>query len=450
MSFNSAIGQFATRNATAITFIAVMLSLAGVYAGLRMPSSVFPQTNFPRCVILIDNGVMPADEMMATITRPIEEAMKDIPGAVSVRSATGRGSAEVNVFFNWQVDMIQSELYVNSRLAQIRSSLPPTATAVIWRLTFSAFPIIGVSLTSPTRDIMKLWETARYDIKPRFLRVPGVARVDLVGGRTPEYHIIVDPLRLNAAHLTLAQITDTLIKTNLVTPTGMHEEDHTLYLAVVDGRVHDINEIENVTITLVNGRPLRLKDFARVERAPEPVFNTVTADGVNAVLLNIRSQPDGSTLDIADGLKAEMRALQAELPSDLKLAFFYDQSLLVRASVRSVWEAILFGLILSVVIIYLFLKNWSTTLTAIVVIPVTVLVTLVAMRFAGLSFNLMTLEESRRQLDWSSTMRSWWWKRSTPNSSPGSLARRPFTRPLRRFSARSSARRYRRWWCSFR
>ena len=220
---------------------------------------------------------------------------------------------------------------------------------------------------------------------------PGSRGFDLVGGRTPEYHIIVDPLRLNAAHLTLAQITDTLIKTNLVTPTGMHEEDHTLYLAVVDGRVHDINEIENVTITLVNGRPLRLKDFARVERAPEPVFNTVTADGVNAVLLNIRSQPDGSTLDIADGLKAEMRALQAELPSDLKLAFFYDQSLLVRASVRSVWEAILFGLILSVVIIYLFLKNWSTTLTAIVVIPVTVLVTLVAMRFAGLSFNLMTL-----------------------------------------------------------
>ena len=220
---------------------------------------------------------------------------------------------------------------------------------------------------------------------------PGSRGFNLVGGRTPEYHIIVDPLRLNAAHLTLAQITDTLIKTNLVTPTGMHEEDHTLYLAVVDGRVHDINEIENVTITLVNGRPLRLKDFARVERAPEPVFNTVTADGVNAVLLNIRSQPDGSTLDIADGLKAEMRALQAELPSDLKLAFFYDQSLLVRASVRSVWEAILFGLILSVVIIYLFLKNWSTTLTAIVVIPVTVLVTLVAMRFAGLSFNLMTL-----------------------------------------------------------
>jgi CzcA family heavy metal efflux pump len=391
MASNPHIGRFATRNAKAIVFVTVALCLAGIYAALEMPSSVFPQTNFPRCVILIDNGVMPADEMMATITRPIEEAMKDIPGAVSVRSATGRGSAEVNVFFNWQVDMQQSELYVNSRLAQIRSNLPVTATAVVWRLTFSAFPIIGVSLTSPKRDITELWETARYDIKPRFLRVPGVARVDLVGGRTPEYHVIVDPLRLSAAHLSLAEVADALIRNNLVSPTGMHEENYTLYLTVVDGRLHDIDEIEDVTVAVVNGRPLRLRDFARVERQREPVFNVVTADGVDAVLLNVRSQPDGSTLDIADGLKAEMSALQRELPPDMKLAFFYDQSLLVRASVRGVWEAILFGLVLSVVIIYFFLKNWGVTLTAIIVIPVTVLITLVAMRMTGLSFNLMTL-----------------------------------------------------------
>jgi CzcA family heavy metal efflux pump len=387
----SAVGRFATRHAIPIMFITAALCLAGVYAAFEMPSSVFPQTNFPRCVILIDNGVMPADEMMANITRPIEEAMKDIPGVVTVRSSTGRGAAEVNVFFDWQVDMVQSELYVNSRLAQIRSTLPATASTTVWRLTFSAFPIIGVSLTSATRDITSLWETARYELKPRFLRIPGVARVDLVGGRTPEYHVIVDPVRLQAAHLSLPQVTDAFIKNNLVAPTGMHDEDHTLYLTVVDGRVHGIEEIENFTVTVLNGRAVRVRDFARVERGPEPVFNVVTADGVDAVLLNIRSQPDGSTLEIADHLKTELSALRRELPPDMRLAFFYDQSLLVLASVRSVWEAILFGLILSVAIIYAFLKNWGTTLTAVVVIPVTVLITLVAMRLAGLSFNLMTL-----------------------------------------------------------
>ncbi len=387
----SSLGRFATHHALSITFIALALCFAGIYAALNMPSSVFPQTNFPRVVILVDNGVMPGDEMMATITRPIEEAMKDIPGAVTIRSATGRGSAEVSVFFNWHVDMIQSELYVLGRLSQIRSTLPATATTTTWRLTFSAFPIIGVSLTSPTRDITSLWETARYTLKPRFLRIPGVARVDLVGGRTPEYHVIVDPVKLLAANLSLAQITGALTKNNLIAPAGMHEENYHLYLTTVDGRVHSAEDIGNVVVTVTDAHPIRVKDFARVERGPEPVFNVVTAEGVNAVLVNVRSQPDGSTLEIADALQKEMRALKGELPPDMKLAFFYDQSVLVSESVKSVWEAILFGLILSVVIIYLFLKNWGTTLTAIVVIPVTVLVTIVAMKLLGMSYNLMTL-----------------------------------------------------------
>ena len=140
MSKNTALGRFATRHSLSIVFICVALCLAGAYSALNISSSVFPQTNFPRVVILVDNGVMPADEMMATITRPIEEAMKDIPGVATVRSATGRGSAEVNVFFNWKVDMVQSELYVLGRLSQIRSSLPPTAEAEVYRVTFSNFP----------------------------------------------------------------------------------------------------------------------------------------------------------------------------------------------------------------------------------------------------------------------------------------------------------------------
>lgn len=334
---------------------------------------------------------MPADEMMATITRPIEEAMKDIRGVATIRSATGRGSSEINVFFTWKVDMIESELFVLSRLSQIRSTLPATATTTVFRLTFSAFPIVGVSLTSNKRSITELWEIARYNIKLRFLRIPGVARVDLVGGRTPEYHIVVDPLLLNAAHLTLSQITDALIANNFVASAGMHEENHTLYLTVVDGRVHSIQDIENFVIKTENRHPFRVKDVAKVVRGPEPVFNIVTADGENAVLLNIRSQPDGSTLDIAAALKKQIKELKNELAPDLKLAFFYDQSEIVRTSVEGVWEAIIFGLFLSVFVLFSFLKNWGATLVAAIVIPVTVLITLVSMKMTGLTFNLMTL-----------------------------------------------------------
>lgn len=387
----SVVGQFAIRHRLAIAFISLALCLGGIYAAFNLPSSVFPQTDFPSVVIMVDNGVMPADEMMATVTRPIEEVMKDIPGAVRIRSTTGRGSAEIRVFFSWRANMIEAELHVDGRLSQIRATLPTTVSTTTRRLTFSAFPVLGISLTSPRRSDIELWEMARYELKPRFLRIPGVARVDLVGGNTPEYHVIVDPMRLQSANLTLAQVTDALTKNNQVTPTGMHEENHTLYLAVVDGRVHGIPEIENLIVTSANSRPVRIRDFARVERGPEPAFKVVTAEGVRAVLLMIRSQPDGSTLDIADGFKKVLAQLKGELPPDVKLVSFYDQSLFVRASAGSVRDAILFGLILSVVIIFLFLKNWGTTLTATIVIPVTVLVTLVAMKLAGMSLNIMTL-----------------------------------------------------------
>ncbi len=385
------IGRFATRHSLSIVFVCVALCLAGAYAALNLASSVFPQTDFPRVVILVDNGVMPGDEMMASITRPIEEAMKDSPGATTVRSATGRGAAEISVFFTWKVDMVESELYVLSRLSQIRSTLPATAETRVQRLTFAAFPVLGVSLTSDTRDITELWETARYNLKLRFLQIPGVARVDLVGGRAPEYHVVVDPIRLSAARLTLADLTGSLENNNLVASAGMHEENHTLYLTVVDGRVRSIAQIENFIVASTAGHPVRLGDVAVVTRGPEPVFNKVTADGHSAVLLNVRSQPDGSTLNIARAVRQRIAELRHELPPDFKLAFFYDQSEIVRASVRSVWEAILFGLILSTLIIYIFLKSWSTTLVATLVIPVTVLITLMSMKLTGLTFNLMTL-----------------------------------------------------------
>ena len=388
---NSFMGRFATRHSLSVMFIAAMLCLGGLLAALHLPSSVFPQTDFPRIVILVNNGIMPSDEMMATITRPIEEAMKEIPGALSVRSATKRGSAEINIFFDWHVDMQRSELFVLGRLSGIRADLPATASTEVERLTFSVFPIIGISLTSSNRDIMDLWETANYTLKPRFLQIPGVAKVEITGGHTPEFHVIVDPTKLQAAHLGLEDISSALTKNNLIAPAGMMEENYHLYLTTVDGRVRSEEDIGNVVITVHGNHPVLIKDVARIERGPAPAYTVVTAQGRNAVLLNVQSQPDGSTLDIANALKAQLQKLRHELPPDMHLGFFYDQSQFVRDSVGSVWDAIIFGLILSIIILFFFLKNWGSVATAIVTIPISVLITFVAMKLAGMSFNMMTL-----------------------------------------------------------
>ncbi len=383
--------SFVLRHRKAILFLTAALCLAGAYCAYTMPASVFPQTDFPRVVILIDNGVMPTDEMMATITRPVEEAMKNIPGTANIRSTTGRGSAAVDVFFDWSTDMVQAELYVLGRLAQIRSTLPPAAEFAVHRLTFSAFPIIGISLTSNRRDITELWETARYDLNPRFLRIKGVARVNLVGGRVPEYHVVVDPLKLESYRLTLDQVSKALAATNQFTSAGMHEENRQLYLAVVDNRLRNPSDIENVVVACSGTSLVYIRDLATVRRGYAPQFNIVTAEGTDAVLLNVYGQPDSNTVSIAGALQEELKRIRQELPADMKLAFFYDQSLFVREGVRSVWECIAIGLVLSVIVHYLFLRSLSGALVVGAGIPVTVLVTLVIMRIFHMSFNLMTL-----------------------------------------------------------
>ena len=172
-------------------------------------------------------------------------------------------------------------------MGEIRTNLPSTTEANVWRVTFSAFPIIGVSLTGSEHDITQLWETARYLVKPKILMLPGVARVDIVGGRTPEYHVIVDPLKLKACGLDLAAVTGALEASNLVSSGGMHEENYQLYLTVVDGRVHSGEDILDLTVDVIDGHPVRIRDFARVRRGPEPVYNIVTAEGRDAVLLNV-------------------------------------------------------------------------------------------------------------------------------------------------------------------
>ncbi len=386
------LGHFATRHAISITFIAVVLCLAGIFSALRTPSSVFPQTNFPRIVIMANNGIMPANEMMATITRPIEEAMKSIPGVTSVRSSTTRGAAIINVLFNWGTDMQRSELYVLGRLSQIRSDLPATVSTDVSRVAFSlSYPIIGISLTSSNRDLMDLWDTANYQLKPLFLQIPGVADVEILGGHVPEYHVVVDPLKLQASHLGLQDVSDALTKNNLVAAAGMIVENYHLYLTTVDGRAHSADEIGNVVIAVNGAHPVLIKDVARVERGPQPAYTLVTAQGRQAVLFNIESHPDASVLGIASALQKQLAELHHELPPDMHLEFFYDQSQFVRDSVGSVWDAIIFGLILSVCILYFFLKDWGSVWTAIVTIPISVLITFVVMQATGMSFNMMSL-----------------------------------------------------------
>src|SRR5689334_3010147 len=157
-----------------VIFVILTLIAIGVYLAFTIPVAVFPNTDFPRIVVGVDNGVSPINQMQVIVTRPIEEAMNAVPGLEQVRSITSRGSAEINLFFNWKVNMFQTLQYVNAALARVQPSLPPTAKLTANRLTFAAFPILGYALTSDTMPQSQLWEIANYNVKPRLNRVEGV------------------------------------------------------------------------------------------------------------------------------------------------------------------------------------------------------------------------------------------------------------------------------------
>jgi CzcA family heavy metal efflux pump len=375
-----------------IFFFLAILTLAGIYTAFQVPISVFPEVNFPRVVIGVDNGVMPVEQMQVTITKPIEDAINSVPGLLTVRSTTSRGSAEISLFFDWNVDMFRTLQLTDAALARISQSLPATAHITTNRLTFATFPILGYALTSDTVPQTRLWEIATYDLKPPLNRVNGVSTVLVQGGQIPEFHIVPNLARLQAAGVTLLDLVNAVQQSNIIDSPGLYEANHQLILGLIGAQAHSAAELSNLIVkTSPNGVAIRVGDIGTVERSIMPVYTAVTSNGKPAVLINITRQPAGNTVAVANAVAAEIAQLQPKLPHGVHLEPFYDQSELVRESILSVRDAILIGLALACVILFLFLHDWTSSVVAGLVIPVTVAVTILFLRITGQSFNLMTL-----------------------------------------------------------
>ncbi len=386
-----------SRSAKTIFFALCLLTAAGIYAAYQVPISVFPDTNFPRVVIGIDNGVMPVEQMQVTITKPIEDAINSVPGLLTVRSTTSRGSAEISLFFAWDVDMFRTLQLTDAALSKVQQTLPATARITTNRLTFATFPILGYSLTAEDRgkDTVSqtaLWELATYDLKPPLNRVDGVSTVIVQGGKVPEYHVVPNMARMQTSGVTLLDLVNAIQASNMIDSPGLYEANHELILGLVGAQAHNADDLGNLIVkTTPYGAAVHVSDVATVQPGTLPVYTMVTANGRPSVLLNIARQPASNTVAVADAVAAELASLKSKIPPGVTLAPFYDQSELVRQSIQSVRDAILIGLVLACIILFLFLGDWSSSLIAGLVIPVTVAVTILFLWIIGQSFNLMTL-----------------------------------------------------------
>jgi multidrug efflux pump subunit AcrB len=380
------------RGHKSLIFLIITLALVGGYLLFSIPIAVFPTTDFPRVIVGVDNGVMPIDQMLVTITRPIEEAVSGVEGIQDVRSITSRGSAEIDLFFSWRVDMFQTLQRVNAALARVETTIPPKAKVTSERLEFSSFPILGYGLTSDTVSQKQLWETATYDIKPRLASLAGVGTILVQGGQVPEFHIVPDPAKLRATSVSVSDILSAVDKSNIVESPGLFARNHQLYLGLITGQATDAQGIANIFIkNSPGGTPVYVQDVAEVTPSYEPQFTIVTANGKPAVLINVNRQRSSNTMQVAAAVKNEVAQIERGLPAGVKVSTFYDQSWIVGESIKSVRDAIIIGLILASAVLVLFLRDWGTSFIAGMVIPISLLVTFIVMSALGESFNLMTL-----------------------------------------------------------
>jgi multidrug efflux pump subunit AcrB len=379
------------RHSKSIIFMILTLAVVGIYEALTLPIAVFPTTNFPRIIVGVDNGVMPINQMEVTITRPIEEAVNSVPGLQNVRSITSRGSAEIDLDFSWDVDMVLTLQQVQSAISRIQSTLPSTAQIESHRLDFASFPILGYSMTSDKVPQTQLWELATYDLKPRLNRLDGVASVLVQGGQQPEFQITPDAARMLRAHVGLQDILDAVNHTNLIDSPGLLSRNHQLFLGLITAQAQNPDQLGDIVIKTNGDVPVRIRDIGKVAPSSAPAYTVVTANGKPAVLVSINRQPYSNTVQVANEVHDEMQRIAPGLPSGVDLRVFYDQSNIVKASIGSVRDAIVIGLFLAGLIIWLFLRDWGTAIMTGLVVPVTIMVTFIVMKIMGQSFNMMTL-----------------------------------------------------------
>jgi len=378
-------------NRTAITFIVLILTLLGGYSLLTMTQAVFPKVTFPQMVIRAERGFAPLKEMEMLVTKPLEEGLHSISGIKVITSKTYQGSAELNLTFNWGTDLNQAYQSVLSKSGEIKALLPPGTRIKITQLTTSAFPVAGFSLYSDKVSLLSLKKYVLNDIKPLLEKVAGVDKVEVIGGVGSEYKIILKPEKLVQFHLSPLHIVEMLKKSNKISFLGTLTEEYKLFLGVADYQLKNAADLENVIVGQVAGTPVHLQQVAEIIEGTTTRAISTSTDGHPAVLFNVTKHADANVIKVSRAVSAELATIQNKLPAELHISKWYDLSEFVKKSINGVAFNLLTGILIISLVVFLILRRVRTSLPLIIFMPLTLMITLLAMKIMGLTLNIMTL-----------------------------------------------------------
>ncbi|MCJ8164625.1 efflux RND transporter permease subunit [Pontibacter sp. E15-1] len=382
---------FVTYKSPVAVVLAIIL-LGGVYAYNQMQTSLFPEVTFPKIKVIADTGLQPVGTMMITVTKPLEKAIKRVPGLKLIRSITSRGSCEISAFMDWNADIDLSKQQVESAINQVKEGLPPGISITVEKMNPSILPVQGYVLDGPGRSPIELNQLALYTVRPYLAQAGGVADVLVSGGKTKEYRVQLQPERMQALRITPAMISDALGSANFIQSNGYISDYNRLYLTITDATIRNQRQLKDFVVSNDSLRVVQLQDVADVQVAEQTEYVRVNANGKSAVLVAVLKQPTANLMAVSADVKEKVALLNAAiLPKGVTLKPYYVQGDFVSDSIRSVSDSLLIGLLLAIVVAIIFLRSLKSSAVILITIPITLSLALIVLFVLGYTLNIMTL-----------------------------------------------------------
>jgi CzcA family heavy metal efflux pump len=373
-----------------ISVILAVIIAGGLFLYGQIQVSLFPEITFPKIKVIADNGEQPVDKMMVTVTRPLENAIKQVPDLKMLRSTTSRGSCEISAFLNWNADINVNQQMMESRIAQIKNDLPPGVQIVIEKMNPSILPVIGYTIESDKKTPIELNLIATYTVKPFLSQVEGVSQIGIIGGKTKEFWIELNQQKMSSFSVIPEMISDVISRNYFINSNGFLSDYKRLYLTVTDAGLYNISDIENVVIRNDGKRIIRIKDVARVNVTEKTEYTRINANGRQGLLVAILKQPNANLVNLSENLAAKKNELEKILPADVHVSLYYDQADFVNRAIKSVNDSLWLGLVLAIIVAIMFLRSFRASSTILVTIPVTLFLTIIVLYCIGYTLNIMT------------------------------------------------------------
>jgi CzcA family heavy metal efflux pump len=382
--------NFFLRYKSPVSVIIAVIIAGGIFLYGQVRVSLFPEVTFPKIKVIADNGEQPVDKMMVTVTRPLEDAIKQIPDLRMLRSTTSRGTCEISAFLSWDANVNVNQQMLESRISQIKSELPPEVSIQVEKMNPSILPVIGFTVESDTRSPIELNMLATYTIKPFLSQIEGVSSVGIIGGKTKEYWVELNQNRMASFGITPEMIRDVLEQNYFIDSDGLMPDYRRLYLTITDAGIHNKDDLGKAVIRNDGKRLVRLSDVAEVNIRERTEYTRINENGREGLLVAILKQPNANLINLSESVAAKKKELEKILPPDVRLSYYYDQADFVQRAIKSVNDSIWLGLLLAILVAVLFLRSFRASSTILITIPVTLLLTIIVLYSLGYTLNIMT------------------------------------------------------------